>query len=283
MHDTLNVVETLRGWLVWGCFRSLGVICPGRRLWELGLFLFVVLFHFWTWDGESCISISTRNWLKPPRLWAKRALLSLSYAFGVGEEGWLPSLAVKYVWYWTSRHIHGLCKRLTVFVRWILRSDILETDSQVIVMLKKSWPEACEQQEAGTARRKHEVHVEADLEVRVILRVWRRGERTFPTGRLQQTDMTSRFTPRASFFTRDIGKAAASWLLDVHTTFTIIKKSLCVHWLLRHCLNKVYCCFNKVCWAFFHMLVIPAPSTLRNGECELETSLGYILSSFPRN
>lgn len=32
-----------------------------------------------------------------------------------------------------------MCKRLIVFVRWILRSDILETDSQVIMMLKKSW------------------------------------------------------------------------------------------------------------------------------------------------
>lgn len=71
--------------------------------------------------------------------------------------------------------------------------------------------------------------MEDDLEVCVILRAWRRGGRTSPTGRLQQTDMTSRLTPRASFFTRDVGKAAASWLLDVHTAFIIIKKSLCVH------------------------------------------------------
>lgn len=32
-----------------------------------------------------------------------------------------------------------MCKRLIVFVRWILGSDILETDSEVIMMLKKSW------------------------------------------------------------------------------------------------------------------------------------------------
>jgi hypothetical protein len=48
--------------------------------------------------------------------------------------------------------------------------------------------------------------------------------RTSITGRVRQTDVGS----RASFF-RDMGKARAFHLLDVHTIFTITRKRLCVY------------------------------------------------------